>query len=192
VTGAGAEERGGSEAFSRPVALVGPNGAGKTTRLWRLALPANKRARGIRLVPENPRDLFTRESVAEECRAQDREHLNRRPAVGVGVNPSSRELLHNLLEHEIDVNLHPRDLSTGQQRALAIALQLHERPRTLLIDEPTRGLDRRACVELAQVLERVSQQGTRVIVATHDQSFATLINARVLTLAPRLEAVRSS
>ncbi len=181
-----------NETFSRPVALVGPNGSGKTTRLWRLALPAGKRASGIRLVPENPRDLFTRESVAEECRAQDRQHRRRLPAPHVGYGKSSRDVVYEILGDTIDLNVHPRDLSTGQQRALAIALQLHERPRTLLIDEPTRGLDRRACGELARVLERISLQGTRVIVATHDQSFATLINARVLTHAPRLEAVVSS
>jgi energy-coupling factor transport system ATP-binding protein len=180
------------ENSSRPVALVGPNGSGTTTRLWRLALPGGKRATGIRLVPENPRDLFTRESVAEECRAQDRQHRKRPSVSSVAPTTSSRDVVHGILGDTIDVNVHPRDLSTGQQRALAIALQLHERPRTLLIDEPTRGLDRRACVELAQVLARVSQQGIRVIVATHDQSFATLIDARVLTLAPRLEAVMSS
>lgn len=178
--------------FSRPVALVGPNGSGKTTRLWRLALPAGERARGIRLVPENPRDLFTRESVAEECRTQDRQHRASVLASGGALQRSSLELVHDILGDTIDVNVHPRDLSTGQQRALAIALQLHDGPRTLLIDEPTRGLDRRACVELAQVLTRVSHQGTRVIIATHDPDFAALINARVLTLSPHLVPLLAS
>ena len=185
-------DRSGYETCSRPVALVGPNGSGKTTRLWRLALPAGNRARGIRLVPENPRDLFTRESVVEECQAQDRQHRDSALASGGVLRRSSVDLVHDILGHTIDLNVHPRDLSTGQQRALAIALQLHDDPRTLLIDEPTRGLDGRACVELANVLTRVSEQGTRVIIATHDPAFAALINARVLTLSPLRAPVMTS
>ena len=185
-------DRNGCEDFSRPVALVGPNGSGKTTRLWRLALPAGKRARGIRLVPENPRDMFTRESVAEECRVQDRHRQAAALNSGGTMGSSSLEVVRDIVGHTIAVNVHPRDLSTGQQRALAIALQLHDGPRTLLIDEPTRGLDRRACVELAHILTRVSRQGTRVIIATHDRGFASLIDARVLALSPLLAPVVTS
>lgn len=162
--------------FERPIgAIVGPNGSGKTTLLWALSLPGGAAAAHIRLVPDNPIDLFTRESVAEECRAQDARR-GRHPHELL----TTQSIVEGLLGGPIDPDAHPRDLSTGQQRALAIALQLQSTPDYLLIDEPTRGLDPRARQELARLLTRVSASGTRVLIATHDHAFVALINATII------------
>ncbi|CAB4893255.1 MAG: ATP-binding cassette domain-containing protein [Actinobacteria bacterium] len=164
------------------LAVVGPNGSGKTSLLWKLALPRGALAPGVRLVPDNPVDLFDRESVAEECRAQDARqkrasHTIRTPDV------SSLHVVSSLLGSTVDLNAHPRDLSTGQQRALAIALQLQSRPQYLLIDEPTRGLDDDARYELVALLARVRDRGTQVVIATHDHDFVRLLDARVIPVA---------
>ena len=158
-------------------AIVGPNGSGKTTLLWDLALPGGKSAPHIRLVPDNPIDLFGRESVSEECRANDARRDGTHDEV-----QTTRGIVETLLGSTIDPDTHPRDLSTGQQRALAIALQLKCKPEYLLIDEPTRGLDPRARLELAELLRRVSARGTRVLVATHDRAFVRLMNANLITM----------
>jgi energy-coupling factor transport system ATP-binding protein len=128
-------------------------------------------------VPDNPIDLFNRESVAEECRANDARRDGPHDEV-----QTTRGIVETLLGSTIDLNAHPRDLSTGQQRALAIALQLKCKPEYLLIDEPTRGLDPRARLELAGLLYRVSARGTRVLVATHDRAFVRLMNANLITM----------
>jgi energy-coupling factor transport system ATP-binding protein len=166
-------------------AILGPNGSGKTTLLGALALPEGKSAPHIRLVPDNPVDLFDRESVAEECRAQD-SHRIRGQAVARGPKRNTRDILENLLGTSIDLNTHPRDLSTGQQRALAIALQVQSQPDYLLIDEPTRGLDPQARIELAGLLARVSTHGVRVLIATHDRGFVELMNATVIQMSEDL------
>jgi energy-coupling factor transport system ATP-binding protein len=158
-------------------AIVGPNGSGKTTLLWGLALPGGKSAPNIRLVPDNPIDLFNRESVAEECRTNDARRND-----ALDELQTTQDIVEALLGSTIDLNAHPRDLSTGQQRALAIALQLQSKPEYLLIDEPTRGLDPRARLELAELLSRVSARGTRVLVATHDRAFVSLMNGRIIDM----------
>jgi len=169
----------------RIAAIVGPNGSGKTTLLWALALPDGKTASHIRLVPDNPRDLFDRESVAEECRAQDARRFRGRSSTA-DARRKTCDMLVELLGSTIDLNAHPRDLSTGQQRALAIALQTQSNPEFLLIDEPTRGLDARARFELAGLLSRVNAAGTRVLIATHDRDFVRLVNATVIDMSEDL------
>jgi energy-coupling factor transport system ATP-binding protein len=62
---------------------------------------------------------------------------------------------------------HPRDLSAGQRRCLALAIQTATRPAVLLVDEPTRTRpDARRMVDTA--LTRIADAGTAVLVATHD------------------------
>jgi energy-coupling factor transport system ATP-binding protein len=139
----------------------------------------------MRLVPDNPIDLFDRESVAEECRAQD-VRRDRERAEARGPKQNTRDILENLLGSSIDMNAHPRDLSTGQQRALAIALQLQSQPDYLLIDEPTRGLDSQARLELAGLLARVSARGVRVLIATHDRDFVRMMKATVTEMSGEL------
>ena len=140
--------------------LVAPNGAGKTT--WLTAF-ARAHSPHVRLVPEDPALLFSRETVGGECARNDR--LARVPRGTTG------ELARRLVS-DLPTDAHPRDLSTGQRLALACALQIAVRPDLLLLDEPTRGLDANARAQLADMLTEVASTGTAVIFATHDREFA--------------------
>ena len=77
---------------------------------------------------------------------------------------------------------HPRDLSWGQQTALAIAIQMSRKPTVLALDEPTRGLDSGAAQLLREVLSCVVETGTALIIATHDHAFTDAGSDRVLSL----------
>ena len=149
--------------------LVAPNGAGKTT--W-LRSFASSHARNVRLVPEDPSLLFSRESVAGECAHNDR--LAR-------VAPGTTRTLALRLVASIPMDAHPRDLSTGQRLALACALQVAVQPDLLLLDEPTRGLDSPARAELARMLDELASTGTAVIFATHDREFAKRFSASAVS-----------
>jgi cell division transport system ATP-binding protein len=76
----------------------------------------------------------------------------------------------------------PRELSGGQQRRLAIARALAHDPVLLLADEPTANLDRRNAERVIELLERRSQTGTAVVVATHDLELARTRPHRVIEL----------
>jgi len=78
---------------------------------------------------------------------------------------------------------HPRDLSRGQQTAVAIALQMSHKPLVLALDEPTRGLDAGAKTALTEVLACVQETGTAIISASHDDDFVAGGHDRVLRLA---------
>jgi len=77
------------------------------------------------------------------------------------------QVLHSVGLAGIDLNSPPHDLSGGQQRRLAIAVQLLRQPSLLLMDEPTAGLDwsmRRQVIELVATLKR----DWTVLVVSHE------------------------
>ncbi|MCJ7825877.1 MAG: ABC transporter ATP-binding protein [Anaerolineales bacterium] len=64
------------------------------------------------------------------------------------------------------------ELSTGQQRRLALALALAHKPQVLFLDEPTAGLDVGTRVELHNLMNEEKQRGATILLATHDMAEA--------------------
>ncbi|HEX5920044.1 MAG TPA: ATP-binding cassette domain-containing protein [Nocardioides sp.] len=173
----------------RVTVLMGRNGSGKSSLIWALqgsgkrhsgtvevggddpaALAPAQRRTHVGLVPQTAADLLYLESVADECAAAD------------GGTGESRRILDRLVPG-IDGEHHPRDLSEGQRLALALSVVLAARPRVLLLDEPTRGLDYAAKRVLAGILRGLADEGHSVLVATHDVEFVAQAADDVLVLA---------
>ena len=187
------------------VALVGPNGAGKSSLLVALALGEGQRGEGsgtvttsdggrVALVPDASDDLFTRDTVAGELRSAERRLSRRKKGTAVAAGTAAARLSRLRGGSIIPVgNGHPRDLSAGERRILAIALQTMDNPDVLLIDEPTRGLDPAARTAVAAALRTAANDGAAVLIATHDLDFAHSLGARILPMrdgvAPSLEPV---
>jgi energy-coupling factor transport system ATP-binding protein len=159
------------------VALMGRNGAGKTTLLRAaagLVRPQRGRLdapRGVAVLPQRPGDLFVHERVGDEVRGQ------------AGADSLRRFGLAGLADAD------PRDLSGGERQRLALAIALAGRdpddaelPGALLLDEPTRGMDRGRKGELAELVRELSERGSAVVVATHDVEFAATFADRVVLL----------
>lgn len=86
----------------------------------------------------------------------------------------------------------PRELSGGEQQRLCIARALVYKPDLLLADEPTGNLDPDTTSEIMELIERVNQRGTTVVVATHDADVVNHYRKRVLAVTQgRLTADRS-
>jgi ABC-type glutathione transport system ATPase component len=175
----------------RVVALMGRNGSGKSSLLWALH-GAGRRDGGtvlvdgvdpagsespttlVGLVPQTATDLLYLETVDAECQAADRQ-----AAVAPG---TCRGLLDELVG-DVPGDLHPRDLSEGQRLCLVLALVLTARPRVVVLDEPTRGLDYAAKAHLAGIVRRLAADGHAVLTASHDVEFVAQVADDVVVLA---------
>jgi ABC-2 type transport system ATP-binding protein len=74
------------------------------------------------------------------------------------------------------------ELSTGQQRRLALALAIAHNPQVLFLDEPTSGLDVATRVELHDLMRELKANGTTIVLATHDMAEAEEMSDRVAIL----------
>jgi ABC-2 type transport system ATP-binding protein len=74
------------------------------------------------------------------------------------------------------------ELSTGQQRRLALALAIAHNPQVLFLDEPTAGLDVPTRIELYDLMSELKANGTTIILATHDMAEAEEMSDRVAIL----------
>jgi len=149
-------------------ALMGRNGAGKSTLLRLLAgleSPSEGKVEAdgrVALLLQNPGDYLIHERVDEE----------------VGLEQLAEFGLADLAAS------HPRDISGGQRQRLALAIVLGgSHPSAVLLDEPTRGMDRAAKGDLISRLSALSAAGTAVLVATHDAELAAALAERVVLLS---------
>jgi cell division transport system ATP-binding protein len=76
----------------------------------------------------------------------------------------------------------PHELSGGEQQRVAIARAIVNKPAILLADEPTGNLDPSTSAGIMTLLERISQSGTTVIMATHDAGIVDQMQRRVIEL----------
>jgi energy-coupling factor transporter ATP-binding protein EcfA2 len=174
--------------------VVGDNGAGKSSLLQTLASPTGSevvvrgaslstfspraRPRHVALVSATPSDLFHTSSVTEELSLADRVAGGPKGLTKLSFD----SILPDFWRSDISGATHPRDLSRGQQTALAIAVQLSHKPAVLLLDEPMRGLDEAARHALLEVLACVVETGTAVVVASHHAEHGDIPHDRLLEI----------
>lgn len=76
----------------------------------------------------------------------------------------------------------PSELSGGEQQRVGIARSIVQGPPLLIADEPTGNLDPVTSMEIFQLLERIAERGTTVLVSTHNQKIIEQMNKRVIVL----------
>lgn len=167
--------------------IVGPSGSGKSTLLEILAGLAKKTSGGLfwreqdltpdqlqqlaGLVFQFPERHFCGHTILEELRLGHPE---------LGKERIDRALEAVKLDH-ISLNTSPRSLSGGQQRRLALAVQLIRQPVVLLLDEPTAGLDWSMRRQLISLLGELKKEWSLLIVS-HEPGEVVGIADRCWTL----------
>ncbi|WP_285725381.1 cell division ATP-binding protein FtsE [Psychromicrobium xiongbiense] len=79
-------------------------------------------------------------------------------------------------------NRMPHELSGGEQQRVAIARAVVNKPGILLADEPTGNLDPDTSLGIMKVLDKINQNGTTVVMATHDDDIVNQYRKRVIEL----------
>ncbi len=160
--------------------IRGPSGSGKTTLVevisglsgyqrgeitwFNKTLNARQRRWLCGLVFQFPERYFLGLSVAQELRLG-----HKKLTTGEQISTLQKVGLINL-----DLKKAPHSLSGGQQRRLAIAVQLLRSPKVLLLDEPTAGLDWSVRNGVIELLERLKDKQTILIVTHEPELFKNL------------------
>lgn len=180
------------------VYVVGPSGAGKSTFL-KLIYREEKANRGQVVVAgedlmklKNKKVPFLRRKMGTIF--QDYKLLPNKTAYEniafamqvIGKKPYEikkrvQEVL-DLVGLRHKAKMFPDQLSGGEQQRIAIARAIVNTPKILIADEPTGNLDPENTWEIMKILERIHQQGTTVIMGTHNSSIVNTIRHRVLTI----------
>ena len=147
--------------------LVGSTGVGKTTFLS-ILLGTKSPYRGnvdtmgnrVCLLPQDPTTIFEKDTVmadlVQDISQKDESYLQN---------------IINLCDLSELLYMHPYDLSGGEQQRAALAKVLLKRPRILLLDEPTKGLDALFKKKLAGILLNLKIRGISIIMVSHDIEF---------------------
>lgn len=167
-------------------AIVGGNGTGKSTSLSMMAgirkpyrgtikvkgkpldevLRMNNKNAYIGVLPQNPQSLFVKKTVELDLyemlagRKIPKEEQQRRVRNVV-----------KLCELQDLMQMHPYDLSGGEQQRAALAKVLLLNPKILLLDEPTKGLDAHFKEKLAVIFRKLKAKGVTLVMVSHDIEF---------------------
>ena len=88
----------------------------------------------------------------------------------------------NIVDLKDKIDRYPKQLSGGEKQRVAIARALIHRPKILLADEPTGNLDTLNSKDIINLLLKINEFGTTVVLVTHDQNVVNSLKKRVITL----------
>ncbi len=182
------------------VAIMGENGCGKSTLAKALCglLKAESGSISVEKIPvsgktskKNRQKL--REIIGYVMQLPEQQLFANTVREDVAYGPKNFGLKGDALKECVDETLRllnledlaeksPFSLSGGQQRLVAIAGVLAFRPRVLVLDEPTAGLDFEAASHFLQILCELNNQGVTIVVITHNIHDVKALGARLVTL----------
>ena len=180
------------------VSLVGRSGAGKTT-LIKLLIGEEKPTEEKVFFEDhlvNEADSKTLALIRQKIGVvfQDYKLLSKKTAydnvayilmvIGASDEEIKRDVprVLNIVNLKDKATYYPYQLSGGEKQRLAIARALIHQPEVVIADEPSGNLDSSNTWGIIEILKRIHQLGTTVIVSTHDREVISQIRERIITL----------
>lgn len=180
------------------VYVIGPTGAGKSTfikLLYReeVATSGKVLVAGIdvskiknRKVPYFRRNIGV---VFQNFRLLPKKTVFENVAFALEVTDTPKKQIRSKVRKTLEIvglsdkaNAFPNELSGGQQQRVAIARAIVNAPKVLIADEPTGNLDPETSEEIINVLEKINEEGTTVLVVTHDRYIVEKYKKRTILI----------
>ena len=154
--------------------ILGGNGSGKTTALGTAAGILKPYAGNILVFGKKLKE-YKNQSLYRECLAlmpQDIQTVFLRNTVREEMEDAGADI--SSLPYDLTplLDMHPYDLSGGEQQLAALAKVLALKPRLLLLDEPTKGLDASSKDRIRKLMRELAHSGITIVAVTHDVEFA--------------------
>ena len=180
------------------VSIVGRSGAGKST-LIKLLIGEEKPTKGrvffgqyeVNRLRDKDLPALRRHIgiVFQEFRLLPMKNAYENVAFALEVAGRTQSEIAELVPQVLDmvglsdkVNNFPHELSGGEKQRVAIARAMVHRPEVIIADEPTGNLDPFHSWEIINLLQKINQLGTTVILATHEKDIVNALDRRVVTL----------
>ncbi|MFC1644754.1 cell division ATP-binding protein FtsE [Patescibacteria group bacterium] len=180
------------------VSLIGHSGAGKST-LLKMIYAEEKPDEGVvlfngddisqlkrKFVPYYRRNIGT---VFQEFRLLPHKTVFENIAYALEVIGKTNEEIEtdipeilNLVSLTEHANKYPEQLSGGEQQRVSLARALVHNPLIVVADEPTGNLDPDSSLEIMDLLTKINDMGTTIILATHDKDIVDKVGRRVVVL----------
>lgn len=168
------------------LAILGGNGAGKST-LLKVMTNLRKGYSGtvkilnkninrykhdlyqiVAYLPQNPEELFLKDNIKDDIMEMNKL-----------VNLSKEEFERQMYEYALLLNLdkelfnsNPYDLSGGEMQKMALIKILMKKPKVILLDEPTKGMDAYSKQGFGEILKKLQEANITLVLVTHDIEFA--------------------
>ncbi len=179
------------------VTIVGQSGAGKST-LVRLLIAEEKPDQGrivvnnwdVSLIKPKHIPMFRRQIgvVFQDFKLLEKKTAAENVAFAMDVCGRPRREIKEQVPKILDIviwparELFPHQLSGGEKQRIAIARALIHKPKLLVADEPTGNLDSLNAWEIVQLLLKINELGTTVIMVSHNREIVNAVKRRVITL----------
>jgi len=180
------------------VSIVGQSGSGKTT-LVKLIIAEERATSGkvsigdwdITRIPYRHVPLLRRQIgvIFQDFKLLDKKTIYENVAFALQVSGESGARIRTVIPRLLEIvglphkkNSYPHELSGGEQQRVAIARALVHRPKILVADEPTGNLDSINTQEIIEILKKINEFGTTVVLVTHNREVVNQMKRRVVTL----------
>lgn len=180
------------------VSLVGQSGAGKTT-LVKLLIAEEKATDGKILIGDwditaiKPKEIpFLRRQIGvvfQDFKLLPRKTVFENVSFALEVSGYSYKKIDSIVPQILrivglgdKIERFPKQLSGGEQQRVVIARALVYKPKILIADEPTGNLDSINTREIIDILKKINEFGTTVLLVTHNREVVNYLKKRVVTL----------
>lgn len=180
------------------VSIVGHSGAGKTT-LLKMIIAEDKPSHGsvffesldVHRIPKTKLPNYRRKigTIFQDFKLLPHKTAYENVAFAMEANGRTDEEIAENVPHALSlVDLDdkawnfPNELSGGEKQRVAIARAIVNQPDIIIADEPTGNLDPIATYEVVQILRKINDLGTTVIMTTHNKGVIDEIERRVITM----------